>query len=615
MQNLFYAYQKLDTASSFRLLHIERPGPSDDAKAEWVYSLTQTTFDQAPPYETLSYVWGTSDRDELVKLRDGKLLRITKPLKDALAFVVRQCGTGHLWIDQICIDQDDRIERGNQVKIMGQIYSSCSRVLVWLGRITNFDAELSFKDDLGPVCPLQDTQVQKYSSMRHLITRLRKLTASGETSTRGGLHEMLQSQWFERAWVFQEIVLPTSALFIVATASTLPDQVFLMSLPELNAMIDRESMGLYIEDAVSDTIRIMYGRWFERHGTHGYDPSPIEQTLSLLAPRAKTSEDLDQLYAFFGLNLDTRINLTPSYDSSLELAMIDTATSIIEGTCSLDLFEVIPRAAEHTTGNNIRIPTWTPDFRKEHLVIPFRQSQSDLRQLTQSRPHLQPTFISSTYTYYRGTIYCAGEEKRTIHARGFVLDHVDIEIGTLSPRKVHETHLDALLKRSTKAWSRIESSVKNQSPPPSRDKHIPTTLIASNSDLGFVPVPDKGRLCRALAAEGCCAISDEYPRERLPELMPDSLRKMYPMEAMVHVMRGRTLWMTRSGRFVLGSHLRRGDHVCLVYGCTNPVALRSERDTCKVLGACFLEGWMDPWSTGKIVEAEEELQPTIFHIT
>jgi hypothetical protein len=606
MQSLLYAYQKLDIPSSFRLLRIERPETCDDTKTAWVYSLTQTTFEQSPPYETLSYVWGTTDRSELVRLRDGKLLRITKPLKDALAFVVRQCTTGHVWIDQICIDQDDRIERANQVKIMGQIYSSCSRVLVWLGEITKFDSEHSSKDDLG-------TAVQKSSSMRHLITRLRKLTASGEASIKGLCHGILQSQWFQRAWVFQEIVLPPSALFILATALTLPDQALLMTLPELHAMIDRESRGIYIEDTVSDTIRIMYARWDERHGTHAYTPSPIEQTLSLLAPRAKTSEELDQLYAFFGLNLDTRINLTPSYDSPLETAMIDTATSIIEGTCCLDLFEVIPRVSEHTR-NNTRIPSWTPDFRKEHLVIPFRRSQSDLRQLTQSSPHLRPTFITSTYTYYRGTIYCAGEKKQTIHARGFVLDHVDIEVGTLTSRTAHETHLDALLKRSIKAWNKIKTSVENEDPPPSRDKHELTRLIASTSDLSFAPVPDEGRLCRALAAEGCCALSDEYPRERLSDSIPDSLRKMYPMEAMVHVMRGRTLWMTRSGRFALGSHLRRGDHVCLVYGCTNPVALRSELDTCKVLGACFLEGWMDPWSTGKFKEAEEVLQPTVFHM-
>jgi hypothetical protein len=606
MQSLFYAYQKLDTPSSFRLLHIERPGPSDDTKAAWVYSLTRTNFDQAPPYETLSYVWGTTDRSELVKLRDGKLLRVTKPLKDALSFVVEQGATGHLWIDQICIDQDDRIERGNQVKIMGQIYSSCSRVLVWLGQITKFDTERSSKDGPVPVHPLQDTLVQKSSFMRHLKTRLRKLTASGESSSGSLCHGILQSPWFQRAWIFQEIVLPPSALFILAMTWTIPDQTLLMSLPELHTMIDRESMGTDIEDTVSDTIRIMYARWDERHGIHSYTSSPIEQTLSLLTARAKTSEEIDQLYAFFGLNLDNRINLSPSYDSSLEIAMIDTAASIIEGTCSLDLFEVIPRAAEHTR-NNIRIPTWTPDFRKEHLVIPFRRSQSDLRQLTQSLPHLRPNFVSSTCR-------CTGEEKRTIHARGFALDDVDIEVGTLSSRTAHETHLDALLKRSLEAWNKIKWSVEKEDPPPPRDRHELTTLIASTNDLGFAPVPDKGRLCRALAAEGCCAVSDEYPRERLPDPIPDSLRKIYPIEAMVHVMRGRTLWMTRSGRFVLGSYLRRGDHVCLVYGCTNPIALRSEQDMCKVLGTCFLEGWMDPWSTRKIVEVEEALQPTVFHM-
>ena len=127
MQNLFYNYQKLDTPSSFRLLQIERP--PDDTNAPCHYSLIQTTLDQAPPYETLSYVWGTTDQSEMVTLRNGKFLRITKLLKEALPFVERQCSTGYLWIDQICIDQDDRNERGQQVKLMGQIYSSCSRVL------------------------------------------------------------------------------------------------------------------------------------------------------------------------------------------------------------------------------------------------------------------------------------------------------------------------------------------------------------------------------------------------------------------------------------------------------------------------------------------------------
>jgi hypothetical protein len=120
-QEKFYDYQKLETTSSFRLLHIEPPSDNSDDPCR--YSLIQTTLEQAPPYETLSYVWGTSERNEKVVLEDGRILCVTHPLKEALALVGQQCATAHLWIDQICIDQEDRDERGDQGKIMGQIYS------------------------------------------------------------------------------------------------------------------------------------------------------------------------------------------------------------------------------------------------------------------------------------------------------------------------------------------------------------------------------------------------------------------------------------------------------------------------------------------------------------
>jgi hypothetical protein len=170
-----------------------------------------------------------------------------------------------------------------------------------------------------------------------------------------------------KAWVFQEVVLPPLAQFILATMSTLPHQALTISLSELHTKAtDTEGA-----DVVVNTIRMMYRRYNEQRKEKDHPHSLIEQTLSHLAPRAKTSEQLDRLYAFFGLNFDTFINLAPSYDSSMEVAMIDTATSIMEGTCSLDLFEVIPRAVEYTI-HNVGIPTWTPDFRDEHLVFPFK---------------------------------------------------------------------------------------------------------------------------------------------------------------------------------------------------------------------------------------------------
>ncbi|ORX99212.1 heterokaryon incompatibility protein-domain-containing protein [Clohesyomyces aquaticus] len=616
--NLFFNYERLDTPSSFRLLQIKRP--PDDTDAPCHYSLFQTTLDQAPRYETLSYVWGTTDQSEMVKLIDGKILRVTKPLKEALPFVERQCSTGYLWIDQICIDQDDRNERSHQVKLMGQIYTSCSRVLVWLGLMAKLD------DDPEQSQLSRDTLAPKISTMRYLIHHLRKVTGSGESSMGSHRPEILQSPWFQRAWVFQEVVLPPSALFILATISTLPRHALTISLSELHARVNSQAEGTYGADAVADTIRMMYRRCSEHRQKNDHLHWPIEQTLSHLAPRAKTSEELDRLYAFFGLNFDTSINLTPSYDSSLEVAMIDTAISIIEGARSLDLFEVIPRAvtrsldlfeviprAMESTIDDKGIPTWTPDFRQDHLVVPFKRSNDDFRQLAKSTPELYPVFIPTQITYYRYvnrySIFCAGEEKRMIQAHGFVLDHVDTEIGSLPSRTTIETHhLDVLLERCIKAWTKIKR-VEHKDSSASRNKSESTGLAGFTVDLGFALEPTEERLRRALTAEGRCALSYEH----LPPCASDSTGNVSSTEQtmMQDVMRGRTLWMTRSGRLSLGSYLRRGDHICLAYGCSNPIALRGEHKMTTVLGTCFLEGWM---GNGNIARAKENFDCTVFHI-
>ena len=38
-----------------------------------------------------------------------------------------------LWIDSVCIDQDNRVERGHQVQMMYNIYSNGQRNLIYLG--------------------------------------------------------------------------------------------------------------------------------------------------------------------------------------------------------------------------------------------------------------------------------------------------------------------------------------------------------------------------------------------------------------------------------------------------------------------------------------------------
>ena len=40
--------------------------------------------------------------------------------------------TGYLWIDAICIDQSNNVERAAQVRLMREVYASACKMIVWL---------------------------------------------------------------------------------------------------------------------------------------------------------------------------------------------------------------------------------------------------------------------------------------------------------------------------------------------------------------------------------------------------------------------------------------------------------------------------------------------------
>ncbi len=82
-------------------------------------------------YEALSYVWGSPEKSRLVSTDEGSL-SVTENLHAALSRLRNHFSPRIIWIDAICINQDDKEERGHQVRSMVEIYSRASRVVVWL---------------------------------------------------------------------------------------------------------------------------------------------------------------------------------------------------------------------------------------------------------------------------------------------------------------------------------------------------------------------------------------------------------------------------------------------------------------------------------------------------
>ena len=95
-------------------------------------------LDRTPSYSALSYTWGNPEAEDVIMIGDrvGRLQSIVGNLSLALKHLRRTDSSRMIWVDALCINQEDIDERSHQVQIMGTIFGSASEVLIWLGRKT-----------------------------------------------------------------------------------------------------------------------------------------------------------------------------------------------------------------------------------------------------------------------------------------------------------------------------------------------------------------------------------------------------------------------------------------------------------------------------------------------
>jgi len=107
---------------------ILHPGPHEGAIS---CSLSVVSLDDepAPNYEALSYVWGDETVTETVTV-DAMEVHATVNLIVALRRIRHGDRNTVLWVDAICINQNNMEEKASQVGMMGDIYLSCSQVII-----------------------------------------------------------------------------------------------------------------------------------------------------------------------------------------------------------------------------------------------------------------------------------------------------------------------------------------------------------------------------------------------------------------------------------------------------------------------------------------------------
>ena len=121
-------------SDSIRLLDVQAP-PSNSDQAPLQGYLRVARLRDQPAFTTLSYVWGPkiSPSPKLSVLPHRIDLGIPESCFQALLHIRRKFGAVTIWVDSICINQDDHDEKISQIPLMQDIYSSAKVGYIWLG--------------------------------------------------------------------------------------------------------------------------------------------------------------------------------------------------------------------------------------------------------------------------------------------------------------------------------------------------------------------------------------------------------------------------------------------------------------------------------------------------
>ncbi|KAG9499459.1 hypothetical protein J7337_007915 [Fusarium musae] len=225
----------------------------------------------SPKFTALSYVWGKSS-DKTISC-NGCDINITKSCYEALFSLREKYGDLTLWVDAVCINQDDANELAQQIPLMGEIYTWAEAVYIWLGdgsQATDkameyiraasqhrlFPAGIPWWDGTGPITVDKDRN-QLWWGMFSLYSRSARDREKRKHDAvvlhacdRASLLELLDQTWLHRSWTFQEVILAPNPILVCGQ-----EHVTLLQLHQALTFIQDSTSQFCNEDGISIVAR------------------------------------------------------------------------------------------------------------------------------------------------------------------------------------------------------------------------------------------------------------------------------------------------------------------------------------------------------------------------
>jgi Heterokaryon incompatibility protein (HET) len=389
-------------------------------------------------YEALSYAWGDPTYKPCRLLcGDGSFLSISTNLYQALRSLRNEKETRLLWVDSVCIYQDDLTEKSRQVSQMAQIYAKAKKAVVFLGEEregaeagqeesrkeqidsldikcgldsihdsrTNAAIAVDFLDAIpgkirritadkisemrqNPVLPIPDQTTPERRFFRLVESDSEKLLSGfPREKTLRALGELLARPWFQRTWVIQEFVVARDVeMFVGRRKFEWQNFILMVSYTLLDVMVRWTPILKNNERLRAEFCRgqmQMWGMCNLRVRFHDKkNQKDRRQRLSLLLANfraATATHAVDKVYALLGLSDDFDDYQTDYTKSKTEvyshIAKCMIAKSQLNNSFSEAKETLYEAARSDRRGEDL--PSWVPDWTEVPIRIDLSKSWSN----------------------------------------------------------------------------------------------------------------------------------------------------------------------------------------------------------------------------------------------
>ena len=382
-----HVYDPLPGRAFIRLLMLL---PCLDERTDLKCKLHVADLRNRPQYDALSYVWGAPETNEIICINGSRYF-----IRRNLASILRRLrqqemhNTLHLWVDTLCINQDDIEERSVQVSIMGTIFREAREVVIAFG-----DSKGTDEIGIEYIANLAWATTQASQEiLRETVLRIDR--DNGWPAITG----LFASPWWCRSWVIQEVVLAANATFLFGELS--------LSLNVLDLVLRSADIILEISKTTGK-----YDEGYRLLEAHSGWQSALAISLtrrdryngsSFMLPRLlwrfrehKVTDPRDRIYSLLGMTerdspyelnewdgwiqsqtSHRRMRNAPSVNYALSVEDIhkNYACYFLEESKNLDILSYCSSCdrpgKDGSLSSTNSLPSWVPWFAEASLIVPL----------------------------------------------------------------------------------------------------------------------------------------------------------------------------------------------------------------------------------------------------